>query len=73
MERETVDGYVNWADEGGVLEECHSVVGMRVHDGGIQKIENNDTGRTCINMRKTPEATSKRKDVINQSSSRRKT
>jgi hypothetical protein len=72
VKRKTVDSYVNWAEEGRVLEERHSVVGMRVHGGGTQKIENNDTGWTCINMRRTPEATSKQKDAINQSSSRRK-
>jgi hypothetical protein len=70
---ETVDGYVNRTEESRVLEESHGVVGVRVHGGGIRKIENNYTGRTCINMRRTPEATSKRKDVINQSSSSRKT
>jgi hypothetical protein len=73
VKHKTVDSYVNWAEEGRVLEEHHSVVGMRVHGGGTRKIENNNKGWTCINMHRTPEATLKQKDIINQSSSRRKT
>ena len=44
--------HINWAKEGGVLEECHSVIGIRVHDGRARKIENNEPRCSWLNMRK---------------------
>ena len=45
VEDETADSYVNWVEEGRVLEECNGMIGMRVHDGRARKIENNEPGR----------------------------
>ena len=50
VEGETVDSHVNWVEEGGVLEEHYSVIGMRVHDGRARKIENNEPGCSWLNM-----------------------
>jgi len=52
MEGDTVDGHVNWVEEGRVLEERYHVIGMRVHDGRARKIENNEPGRSWLNMRR---------------------
>ena len=52
VEGETVDSHINWMEEGGVLEEHYSVIGMRVHDGRARKIENNEPGRSWLNMQR---------------------
>ena len=52
MESETVDSHINQAEKGGILEERHSMVRMRVYDGGIEKIKNNKPGRSWLNMHK---------------------
>src|ERR1700722_20199010 len=51
MESKTVDSHINWAEEGGVLEERNSMIGMRVHDGRARKIENNEPGHSCTGTR----------------------
>ena len=50
MEGKTVDSYINWVEEGGVLEERNGMIGMRVHDGRARKIENNKPGHSWLNM-----------------------
>ena len=52
MEGETVDGHINQAKKGGILEEHHSMVRMGVYDGGIEKIKNNEPGRSWLNMQR---------------------
>jgi len=52
VEGETVDGHINWVEEGGVFEEPYGVIGMRVHDGRARKIENNKPGCSWLNMQR---------------------
>jgi len=50
MESEAVDSYINWVEEGGVLEERNGMIGMRVYNRRARKIENNEPEYSWLNM-----------------------